>query len=265
MSRVPHPGDYTRISKAIAEKLMFQRFEYWMADAAIEPEKWHRSNLSFVRPLKDIEDAAARYNDHTHTFKVPINWTVDPAHELYPIVAAHAFFLRNIAFSREHGGQLGRAHYYFENMAVERDTLARGLDFIREREGWHPDPSGPLCVLHFDAFANGRLGAKAVALLVDNLPRWIVRAPKSYMMRASKQVSINRIGTGQGRSRIEQVAYRMSDIKPLLEWLGLPYIVYARDLPGKYINEEYRNGCQKRGEGAFDCRSHARVVESGAG
>lgn len=141
-------------------------------------------------------------------------------------------------------GALGReVHYYFEHpSAVDLTPLNMGIDFVREREGWHTKPDGTLVVPFFNAFHPPGLKRPAIGLLTS-LPNWKVKAPASLMSRVTRIPSINTYGTGP--RRVEQIAYRLSDIEVLWGFLGLPWSLYfkplhSRHTPKGYVREAFK-------------------------
>lgn len=251
-NKLYHPGDFVRVTLAVARQLIWHKFDLWLCRAGVElgairplQLAYYNMKLRFRATVQSLR-SADRYAKlssggwhETETESTPINWQIICDNVLDGIIEEYRDTF--IPDSSE-PPRTSAAHYYYEHpQAVGLNVLSMAIDHTKEAEGWHDRPEGALAVIHYDAFRVRCLHKEGIALFLNSLPRWTVYAPASLMMRATTAPTVSVNTRGLGRRRIYQEAFRLADIQAACRFAGIPWFVYFREVHPRYYPKVFRH------------------------
>ncbi len=264
------PRSYIRITNGTGELLVWENRPFWLMPSKCDIAYPSGSTqMRTARPTFFVEvdsvganvKTAESFNAIFKARDLEADWPKTEAESpiKWRTVVASTFARITNDYRRDFcNGPLGyEAHCYHEHPAAADGTaLAMAVDFAQERDEFDDKPSGPLCVLHYDAMGAPGWGMPAVGLF-SKLPHWKVKAPASLMMRATRppRVSVNTFGTGP--RLVTQLAYRKGDVDSVFEFLRLPGYVYTRQVHSRHVPGDYRREAFKQGTLDRDARSSA--------
>jgi hypothetical protein len=245
-----------QVDKWTAHALVWDNLPFWLVPSNCEPMRaigstQLRTDLPghFVKidSKAENEKTAATLAELLQSRAFNVAWPTryDPADEdrgKWGTVVSSTLARTRIEFENQHcNNQLGyRSHYYYEHPAeVDYGIISMAIDRCQERAGFHDRPEGTLRVLRYNALvAPGLCGIELVKLFAL-LPHWTVNAPRSLMVKASRQQNYTMLNTGWGKKRIMQLAFREIDIKYIFDFARVPFYVYTRSVAARYTPRGY--------------------------